>query len=82
MAKHTSLVLGDHFEQFINGLIASGHYRSVSEVIGAGLCLLEERERRIGTLRQALIEGERSDLGDLDIHNIKRTARRRGAAGD
>jgi len=82
MAKNTSIVLGDHFESFIHSQIASGRYGSVSEVIRASLRLLEEHERRIGTLRDALIDGERSELVELDIQEIKRKARRRAQSGD
>jgi antitoxin ParD1/3/4 len=82
VAKNTSIVLGDHFEQFISSQIASGRYGSASEVIRASLRLLEEHERRIGTLREAVIEGERSGLVELDMHEIKRKARRRAKPGD
>lgn len=82
MSKNTSIVLGDHFEQFINGQISSGRYGSVSEVIRASLRLLEEHEQRIGALRDALIEGERSELVELDMNEIKRKARRRAKSGD
>jgi antitoxin ParD1/3/4 len=78
MAKNTSVSLGDHFETFINRQIESGRYGSASEVIRASLRLLEEHEQKIGTLRQALIDGENSgDVGELDINDIKRNARRR-----
>ena len=80
MAKNTSIVLGDHFEQFISSQIASGRYGSASEVIRASLRLLEERERRLGSLREALVEGERSELVELDM--IKRKARSRAKPGD
>ena len=82
MVKNTSIVLGDHFEQFINSQISSGRYGSASEVIRASLRLLEEHERRIGTLRDALIEGERSELVELDMHEFKRRARRRAKPRD
>ena len=83
MAKNTSIVLGDHFESFINSQIASGRYGSASEVIRASLRLLEEREQKIGALRRSLIEGEDSgDAGELDIDEIKRKARRRTKSGD
>jgi antitoxin ParD1/3/4 len=78
MAKNTSVSLGDHFEGFIDKQIESGRYGSASEVIRASLRLLEEHERRIGTLRQALIDGENSgDAGELNIKEIKKKARRR-----
>ena len=82
MGKNTSIVLGDHFEEFINSQIASGRYGSASEVIRASLRLLEEHERRNGTLRQALIEGEQSEVGKFDMDAIKRKSRRRAKLGD
>ncbi|NJO12821.1 MAG: type II toxin-antitoxin system ParD family antitoxin [Gammaproteobacteria bacterium] len=63
MAKNTSISLGDHFERFIDDQIQSGRYGSASEVIRASLRLLEEREGRIGALRQALVDGENSGDG-------------------
>lgn len=76
MAKNTSITLGDHFEGFIDKQIESGRYGSASEVIRASLRLLEEREQKIGALRQALIAGEDSgDIGEVDMSAIKRKAR-------
>jgi antitoxin ParD1/3/4 len=78
MAKNTSISLGDHFEGFISRQVESGRYGSASEVVRASLRLLEEHEQRIGTVRQALIDGENSgDAGELDMKDIKRKARRR-----
>jgi antitoxin ParD1/3/4 len=80
MAKNTSISLGDHFEDFINNQIESRRYGSVSEVVRTGLRLLEEREKTIGALRHALIEGEKSgDAGVLDMRAIKRKARAKAA---
>ena len=60
MAKNTSMWLGEHFEKFIKKRISSGRYSSASEVVRAGLRLLEEEESKLDKLRQELIRGEES----------------------
>ena len=62
MSKNTSILLGDHFEGFISKRIGSGRYRSASEVIRAGLRLLEQEEREIEALKSALETGEKSGI--------------------
>jgi antitoxin ParD1/3/4 len=60
MSKNTSISLGDHFTGFVDGQLVRGRYGSTSEVVRAGLRLLEEHETKLATLRAALIEGEQS----------------------
>ena len=60
MSKNTSISLGDHFSSFVEGQLQHGRYGSASEVVRAGLRLLEEHEVKLSVLRAALIEGEDS----------------------
>lgn len=60
MARNTSVSLGDHFTSFIDAQLQAGRYGSASDVVRAGLRLLEEHEAKVKALQDALIEGERS----------------------
>ncbi|GAA1665025.1 hypothetical protein GCM10010977_04420 [Citricoccus zhacaiensis] len=60
MAQNTSISLDDHFSDFLAREVSSGRYRSASEVIRAGLRLLEDQETQLAALRVALVEGEDS----------------------
>lgn len=57
MSKNTSIALGDHFQSFVEEQIAQGRFASTSEVVRAGLRLLEEREAKLVALRKAIQEG-------------------------
>ncbi|AVR46011.1 type II toxin-antitoxin system ParD family antitoxin [Christiangramia fulva] len=57
MNKNTSISLGDYFDQFVRSRINEGRYKNVSEVIRAGLRLLEEEESKIAALKNAIQEG-------------------------
>ncbi|CAM2176148.1 Antitoxin ParD1 [Paraburkholderia sacchari] len=60
MSKSTSFTLGEHFSEFVNDRVRSGRYSTASDVVRAGLRLLETEEARLEALRNALIEGEHS----------------------
>jgi antitoxin ParD1/3/4 len=71
MSKNTSITLGDHLDQFIGAQIGAGRYGSASEVVRAGLRLLEERETKLQALRAALIKGEESGVAtEFDIEGF------------
>ena len=57
MARNTSITLSEHFEAFVGEQVTAGRYGNASEVIRAGLRLLEEREAKLETLRRAIVEG-------------------------
>lgn len=56
MGRNTSISLGNHFESFIETTINDGRFNNASEVVRAGLRLLEE-ENRVIALRKAIQEG-------------------------
>ena len=60
MATNTSISLDDHFTAFLASEVATGRYRSASEVVRAGLRLLEDQEPQMSALRAALVAGEES----------------------
>jgi antitoxin ParD1/3/4 len=60
VSKNTSFSLGEHFNSFVEAQVSQGRYSSASDVVRAGLRLLEEQEAKLQALRAALIEGERS----------------------
>ena len=57
MNKNTSISLGHYFDQFVQTQISAGRYKNVSEVIRAGLRLLENEESKALALRNAIQEG-------------------------
>lgn len=68
MARNTSILLGDYFENFINEQVASGKYNSVSEVVRAALRNFEQEENKAKAIICELEKGEKSKM----IENIDR----------
>jgi antitoxin ParD1/3/4 len=83
MSKNTSISLGNYFDQFISSQVSVGRYKNVSEVIRAGLRLLENEESKIIALRNAIQEGMNSPRVenfnfDENLKNLKREKRKNG----
>jgi len=60
--KNTSISLGNYFDNFVSSQVSVGRYKNVSEVIRAGLRLLEDEESKVIALRKAIQEGIDSGL--------------------
>ncbi len=69
MATNTSISLDEHFSSFLAREVATGRYRTASEVVRAGLRLLEDQETQMSALRSALIVGEES--GDAESFDFE-----------
>ncbi len=64
MNRNTSISLGDHFDNFIQSRISNGRFKNASEVVRAGLRLLEEEENKMNALRSAIQEGVDSGINN------------------
>ncbi len=62
MNRNTSISLGNYFDNFVQSSLISGRYKNASEVIRAGLRLLEEEENKIIALKNAIQEGVESGI--------------------
>ncbi len=72
MEKGNHIALGAEADDFIRTSIEKGRYASASEVVDAGLRLLEVEERKLDALREALIQGESSGIAeDYDIDALQ-----------
>ena len=77
----TSVSLGSHFEEFVNKQLESGRFNNVSEIVRAGLRLLEDEEKmrqlRHQELRSALQAGiDSEDAGSVEEVVARNRARR------
>lgn len=80
MSKNTSISLGNYFEQFVQTQIAAGRYKNVSEIIRAGLRLLENEESKVTALKNSIQEGlnsPRVENFDFDEHLSKLKSEKR-----
>ena len=76
MSKNTSISLGNYFDKFVQHSVSEGRFKNASEVIRAGLRLLEEEEKKIIVLKNAINDGlnsPRVENFDFDghLHKLK-----------
>ena len=81
--KNTSVSLGNYFDEFVQTQVAEGRYKNVSEVIRAGLRLLEHEESKVIALRKAIQEGIDSGIAhdfdpDKNLQELKARYRKNG----
>lgn len=62
MSKNTSISLGNYFDKFVQSRLTTGRFKNASEVVRAGLRLLEEEESKMIALRDAIQEGVESGI--------------------
>ncbi|MCI9846121.1 type II toxin-antitoxin system ParD family antitoxin [Flavobacterium pectinovorum] len=71
MAKNTSILLGDYFDNFINSQVKTGRFNSASEVIRAALRMFEEEQTKSEELIKELKKGEKSGfVKDFDRNSF------------
>ncbi len=70
MGRNTSMTLGTHFDEFIAAQLTIGRYSSASEIVRAGLRLLEDNVTKLETLRQLLTEGENSGFVEYSYDEL------------
>jgi len=70
MSKNTSITLGKHFDGFIANQLDNGRFASASEVVRAGLRMLEDNEKKVETLRMLLEDGEKSGTAKYSYEKL------------
>jgi antitoxin ParD1/3/4 len=80
--RATSFALGEKLERYVNEKLASGKYRSASEVMRAALSHMAEEDRKEAALYEALDHGLASPIAaDGVLERVRaRIAKRRRRA--
>ena len=79
--KNTSVSLGEYFTTFIDSQVQAGRYGSASDVVRAGLRLLEEHDLKLKALQNALVAGEDSGIPQA-FHSEALLAKMRAKHGE
>jgi antitoxin ParD1/3/4 len=72
-----SFTLGAHFDAFVRELVAAGRFNNASEVVRAGLRLLEDQERARAERFQFAAEGQDGAPVAIDLKDLRKKARKR-----
>ena len=80
MTRTPSVTLGSHFEGFVEEQIESGSFCTRSEVVRAGLTLLEEHQTRIKALRSAIEFGLAGEAVECSFEHFMGEMRRNDGA--
>lgn len=71
MPRNTSVILGDHFTEFVDHKIKEGRFETASEAVRAGLRLLETDEAKLDQLKLELEKGKQSGISDRTPEDIR-----------
>ncbi|KMQ72736.1 type II toxin-antitoxin system ParD family antitoxin [Chryseobacterium koreense] len=81
MAKNTSILLGDYFDNFINSQIKTGKYSSASEVVRTALRMFEHEETKKKEIIKELKKGEKSGFStDFNRETFKENLHKKYSA--
>lgn len=80
MQRNPSVTLGKHFEEFVEVQIGTGVYCTRSEVVRAGLTLLEQHQLKVKALRSVIEAGINSDLVECSYDHFMSEMRRNDGA--
>lgn len=81
MAKNTSILLGDYFDNFIHQQVKTGKFSSASEVVRAALRVFEHEETKKLRLINELKKGEESGfIKDFDRKSFMNNLREKISA--
>ncbi len=68
-APTKSYNIGENLEGFVSQQVAQGRYENASEVVRAGLRLLQEHELKVSRLKKLIDEGYTAlDAGDVHAY--------------
>lgn len=83
----TSVALSSHFETFVRDQVESGRYNNASEVVRAGLRLLEDQQKQAELQREAMkaaiaagLASGRSIPGDQVFDRLEAKYRKQAAS--